>query len=401
MLIKHIKVSGLLSFGPKGIDLPMRPLNVLIGPNGSGKSNLIEVLDLLRESPSPRRSIAGPINDRGGVDEWLWKGAWNIDDAPPPAVVSVLLATGQSSDDVLHEIQFFSSNHLVRISDERIELVERSGKSSKTTWFYRMNPTGAGYRPLEAALKSGREIRRLSHKSIDLGLSILAQIRDPDRYLAFASTERRYTSIQIHRDWCFGVQSNARQPVRIDRRTDALEPGGLNLALMVAAMSFVTRARLVYELQQLFEGIRDIQSRPVAGSSLQLFLSEFGGAEIPASRLSDGTLRYLALLIILLDEEPPPLIAIEEPELGLHPDMLPRVASLLKEASQRTQLVVTTHSRLLIDCLGDDPESVIVCEKHEGESVFERLDGERMKTWLDEYSLGDLWSKGELGGNRW
>ena len=74
---------------------------------------------------------------------------------------------------------------------------------------------------------------------------------------------------------------------------------------------------------------------------------------------------------------------------------------MLKEASERTQLVVTTHSRMLIDALGDDPESVIVCEKHEGESVFERLDSKRLKDWLEKYTLGDLWSKGELGGNRW
>ena len=95
------------------------------------------------------------------------------------------------------------------------------------------------------------------------------------------------------------------------------------------------------------------------------------------------------------------MIVIEEPELGLHPDVIPKLAALLIEASERTQIVITTHSRTLVDALGDDPESVIVCEKHHGESTFERLDGERMKVWLEKYSLGDLWSKGEIGGNRW
>jgi hypothetical protein len=64
-------------------------------------------------------------------------------------------------------------------------------------------------------------------------------------------------------------------------------------------------------------------------------------------------------------------------------------------------LVITTHSRMLIDALGDDPECVVVCEKHDGESTFERLDGERMNVWLEKYSLGELWSIGEIGGNRW
>jgi predicted ATPase len=117
--------------------------------------------------------------------------------------------------------------------------------------------------------------------------------------------------------------------------------------------------------------------------------------------LSDGTLRYLCLLAILLHPDPPPFVAIEEPELGLHPDVIQHVATLLIDASRRTQLVVTTHSRRLIDELGDLPDSVVVCEKHDGESTFERLDGERMKHWLDRYTLGELWSSGELGGNRW
>ena len=95
------------------------------------------------------------------------------------------------------------------------------------------------------------------------------------------------------------------------------------------------------------------------------------------------------------------MIVIEEPELGLHPDVIPKLATLLIEASARSQIVVTTHSRMLIDALADDPESVIVCEKHNGQSTFERLDGERMKVWLEKYSLGDLWGKGEIGGNRW
>ena len=134
---------------------------------------------------------------------------------------------------------------------------------------------------------------------------------------------------------------------------------------------------------------------------MALFLEERDGRQIPATRLSDGTLRYLSLLAVLLHPSPPPLIALEEPELGLHPDVVGEVAKLLVEASNRTQIVVTTHSRMLVDALTDHPSSVVVCEKQNGESRFERLDGTRLKAWLDKYSLGELWSSGELGGNRW
>ncbi len=132
----------------------------------------------------------------------------------------------------------------------------------------------------------------------------------------------------------------------------------------------------------------------------QLFITE---KDIPysSSRLSDGTLRYLVLLAILLDPDPPPLICIEEPELGLHPDLISNITKLLIEASSRTQLIITTHSELLIDGLSKTPESVVVCEKINGETVLTRLEPERLKIWLDKYRLGEVWLRGELGGVRW
>jgi predicted ATPase len=118
-------------------------------------------------------------------------------------------------------------------------------------------------------------------------------------------------------------------------------------------------------------------------------------------RLSDGTLRYLSLLAVLLNPDPGSLVAIEEPELGLHPDVIPHVAELLVRASHRTQLIVTTHSRMLVDALSDHASSVVVCEKENGESRLERLNGIALDAWLDKFSLGELWSIGEIGGNRW
>ena len=122
---------------------------------------------------------------------------------------------------------------------------------------------------------------------------------------------------------------------------------------------------------------------------------------IPASRLSDGTLRFLCLLAILCDSDPPPLICIEEPELGLHPDMLPRIADLLVAASERTQLVVTTHSDILVDAMTDHPECVVVFEKHESCTQATRLNGDELSEWLKEYRLGQLWTRGQIGGMRW
>src|SRR6202034_1027015 len=119
------------------------------------------------------------------------------------------------------------------------------------------------------------------------------------------------------------------------------------------------------------------------------------------SRLSDGTLRWLALLIILLNPTPPPLVCLEEPELGWHPDIVPTLADLLRDASTRTQLIVTTHSTSLVDAFSDTPEAICVCEKVEGATQIRRLDRDKLKVWLNDYSLGHLWASGEIGGNRW
>ena len=105
--------------------------------------------------------------------------------------------------------------------------------------------------------------------------------------------------------------------------------------------------------------------------------------------------------MILLHPTPPPLICIEEPELGLHPDILPTIAQLLIEASKRTQLIVTTHSDDLISALSEIPESILVCERDERGSRMRRLEPEALKDWLENYSLGELRGMGELGGNRW
>ena len=97
----------------------------------------------------------------------------------------------------------------------------------------------------------------------------------------------------------------------------------------------------------------------------------------------------------------PPLVCIEEPELGLHPDVLPALADLLKEASQRTQLIVTTHSDELVDALTDTPDAVVVAERGESGTTLTRLSADKLKPWLEKYRLGQLWTRGEIGGTRW
>jgi predicted ATPase len=207
--------------------------------------------------------------------------------------------------------------------------------------------------------------------------------------------EASYSRIAIYREWSFGRYTPPRQEQKADLRTDSLMATCENLALVLNKIRPRGRTRLLEALKALYPDIQDFNVQVEAGR-VQLFLEE-SSFSIPATRLSDGTLRYLCLLAIL----PPPLVCVEEPELGLHPDVLPELARLLIDASDRTQLVITTHSDILVDAMTECPESVVVCEKHDGQTEMRRLRKEDLSEWLEKYRLGQLWTKGQLGGTRW
>ena len=112
--------------------------------------------------------------------------------------------------------------------------------------------------------------------------------------------------------------------------------------------------------------------------------------------LSDGTIRFIALVTALLQPDPPSIIVIDEPELGLHPSAIALLAETIRAASARSQIVVATQSALLLD--GFEPNEVVVVERDNGHSVFKRLDESQLQEWLVDYSLGQLWLKNLLGG---
>ena len=387
MLIRRLKVSGLLSFGPKGIDLPMEPLSVLIGPNGSGKSNLLEVLGLLRAAP---RDLAGPVKARGGIWEWLWKG----EESPGAATVEAIVDCPAGEGPLRHTFTVANNGGRLQVTEEEVGNVESTEPDSEL--YYRL---AAGRHALGIRGGGIPEVQA-DHSEAKPEESVLSQIRDPGVYPALSVLQEQYERMRVYQNWSFGPSSALRRDQSAHATSDFLNDGAENLAVVLSHFRGTAKRTLVEALRELFDGIVDV-SCPVTGGAVGLFLEERGGRQIPATLLSDGTLRYLSLLAILLHPSPPPLVALEEPELGLHPDVVAEVAKLLVQASERMQIIVTTHSRVLVDALTDHPSSVVVCEKENGESRFGRLDGTRLKAWLDKYSLGELWSSGELGGNRW
>ena len=233
--------------------------------------------------------------------------------------------------------------------------------------------------------------------------SILSQRRDPDSYPELTYFATHVERIGIYREWNLGPDTPFRSPQIADLPQDTLLEDGANLGLVLNNLMNrpPVRRDIMQRMRASYPDIEDIATA-IVGRTVEVYFHESGLRHpIPAARLSDGSLRFLSLLAVLCHPEPHLITCIEEPELGLHPDIIPDIADLLVEASKRTQLVVTTHSDILIDALTDLPESVIVCEKREGATYLRRLDRESLKPWLKRYRLGELWSKGEIGGNRW
>ena len=142
------------------------------------------------------------------------------------------------------------------------------------------------------------------------------------------------------------------QPSDLPNQTLAEDTSNLGLVLNRLRRTPAAKKRLLEAARKLYDGVTDFDVI-VEGGTVQVMLEE-KGITVPATRLSDGTLRYLCLLAILCHDHPPPLVCIEEPELGLHPDIMPTLAALLREASTRCQLIVTTHSDVLVDALTED-----------------------------------------------
>jgi predicted ATPase len=410
--LKSIHPVNLLSFGPKTEPIELRPLNILIGPNGSGKSNLIEVIRLLHVLPDkdPWSSVLAT----GGVGGWLWKGRKEKgSECKLTGYFSLQGTDAEIKEDLSFSIVLDVSGASFRVKTERLGILGKGyGIDRDRIWLERNGSELAVYQ------KQARERRQ--HDSLrsketsfgnDLSRSIFSQLASPSLQTYSLSrdfpevfkTAEFLESFDFHQSWEFGVDCPARKQQPVGQPIDRLRHGGLNLAQMLAY--YRDNYKAVFEqltdlARRFYEPIKSIEIRLIS-YDLQIAIEEEGGFSTPATRLSDGMLRWLALLCILLNPTPPPVTCIDEPELGFHPDIIPTLADLLRDAATRTQLIVTTHSSVLVDAFSDDPESICVCEKVDGSTVIRRLSEPELNVWLKDYSLGNLWISGQIGGDRW
>ena len=194
-----------------------------------------------------------------------------------------------------------------------------------------------------------------------------------------------------------------RKTAKVDDN-DFLRPEGSNLAAFLYLLrerhkdSYSLIRRTIQRVAPFFDDFRlkplklkpdDIKLEWRHKSSEQYF---------DASSLSDGTLRFIVLATLFLQPESyrPSAILVDEPELGLHPYAIGMLASLIRQASVDSQVIISTQSSLLLDHF--QPEDVLVANRVDGGTEITRTDPAQLATWLEEYSLGQLWEKNEIGG---
>ncbi|MFH1922746.1 MAG: AAA family ATPase, partial [Planctomycetota bacterium] len=351
-LLRTLRLTNFLSYGPNAEEIELEPLNVLIGPNGSGKSNFIHAISLLQAAPS---DIGAPIRGGGGMPEWPWKGGG----ASPPVDLQVETTVSYPQGPMPLRYSF----QLVRVA-QGLELLKEAVENERPTesdgeapcCFYSYDRGSAVLKVREnedapVGMCAGRSERHLGRRDLHPSKSILAQRTDPDRYPELGYLADEFSKVRLFRICQLGPRSALLGPLGADQPSGFPMEDGRNLGMVLNDLlnQLPVKRRILDELRRFYPYVEEISQRFVA-NTVETFFQE-GYFATPSARLSDGTLRYLFLLTILCHPAPPRLVCIEDPEVALHPDALPRLAELLVEASERTQLVVTTHSDVLVSAL--------------------------------------------------
>jgi predicted ATPase len=394
-MIRKLRIEGYRSL--RDVTWAPGQLNVLIGPNGSGKSNLLRGLDLLQDSASGNLSLA--IIVQGGLAPLLWDGqtgelGWTLDVDP--------IGEGRdpTRESLTYEIRLrqLGAGSSYRVSHELLANYSHvnAGHTKTPMKFVERDPG--------RAVTFDFEQRKLvAHEG---------SVPDDKAFLAIAAGPFASRVVTGFRDSLLGWRIF--HDLHVDRYAEIRKPAVARLEKRISAdgQNLIPVLHTLYESDRDFRDDVDMAMRaafgedfeeltfpPAADQRVQLSLRwrSLRTAQ-SAPDLSDGTLRFLLLVAILANPEPGTLIAIDEPDTGLHPCMLPVVADLARQAAARTQVILTTHSPQLLDAFGNNPPTTTISRCIDGETKLSVLDGNELSRWLNEYSLGSLFRSGELEG---
>jgi len=366
--ISSMELSGFKSI--KQEQLVLDKLNIFIGSNGSGKTNFISFLGMLSSILRNPGSLDDYVSRHGGAEYLLHFGSKQTKSIKAKLTMPLDMHEVVYSVELCPSISdslYFQGEMITYDEDDREPLIQIRG-GGKNSLFHENSTDGV--------------IGQYYHTIYSL-IRILGEIR----------------LYQFHDT---SPDALIRKSAYMDENTHLLGNGG-NLG----AFLYMLREKYPGDYRIIIDIIR--QAAPFVGEiilekdynscfvKLRWRENTNSSYRFDVSQLSDGTLRFIALVTALAQPNLPPVICIDEPELGLHPEAVSVIADLLKLAAERSQVFVATQSPALVDCF--DARDIIVVNRQQGETCFERLAFEKYQEWLNEYSLSAVWRTNIFGGN--
>lgn len=343
-------------------NFPLGTLNVLIGANGAGKSNFVDYFRMLRAFAD--ENFQQFVIESGGGDGFLFLGPKVTTEITSKVSFGLnsykftLKPIQSGSLQIAQEVAGYLDNSKT-IGTGSLESTLKARRNEKSGWYQ-------GYPGITHYVYEAVSSWTVYHFHDTSPLALMRRdqpLHDTQRFRSDASNIAPYL---------LGLKEE--------------EPGSYELIRDTVRL-----------IAPFFD---DFLLRPqTRGTNEQVRLEWMQrGSDFPfqPNQLSDGTIRFICLTVSLLQPTPPATIVIDEPELGLHPFAISMLADLIKSASERTQVIISTQSPTLLDNF--EPSDVVVVNRREGRTTLERLDSQALAGWLDEYSVGELWQKNVVQG---
>lgn len=357
-MIEYLKIEGFKSI--KKAEIDFRPVNVLIGSNGAGKSNLITFFRLLRAMF--KKQLQAYVME-------------------------------QKADNLLYFGRKYTENISGKIiftdEDNNKAYLFSLGSSVDSDMFIEYE--GSGF-----DVEKGDDKKHYVYKN-HLRESEIGQTKDPRE----KGLNDYMLGIQIYHFHDTSSTSWLRKPCSVEDNLQ-LRPDGRNLPAFLYMLKEnhpKVYARMLKNIQSVAPFIYDFILNPSITKGregeIELRWIEKGDLEsnFSAHHFSDGTLRFIALTAVLLQPNPPSLIIIDEPELGLHPFAISKLAGMIRIASVKSQILVSTQSATFVDQFKLEEIITVDRSAQEKQSVFRRLNPKDWEHWLEDYTTGDLWER--------
>ncbi|MDV7138743.1 AAA family ATPase [Maribacter sp. TH_r10] len=361
-MIVKLQIKGFKSI--RDITIELRPLNILIGSNGVGKSNFISFFKLLHNIYEQRLEN---FSLQQGANNLLYFGKKETE------LIYGKLFFKDSPDSTNSNSYYFTA----KPTENDTLFIEKEGSGYLANWDDDTNNYFYNRDQKESHVKDSNSFR--------------------DIYLRYY-----FESFKIYHFHDTSSSAPLRSSCPIDDNV-ALKENGSNLP----AFLYYLQERHLNNFKRIEKTIRSIapffekfELKPdrLNPDRIKLEWIEINQPDsyFNATHFSDGTIRFIALATLLMQPNLPKTILIDEPELGLHPVAIKKLAGIIRKTSAKTQVIISTQSVTLVDNF--NPEDIVTVDREENQSVFSRLDENNLTNWLEDYSLGDLWNKNVIKG---